>query len=88
MSLVQRIWKKKKKIDLKFSGPQPDEYLGSDLTKTDRYWGYRHMLYFLKWNQKERYQMLRLIKTEWWGDCRYQAYVDYLESETEHLIKW
>jgi len=88
ISLFQKRWRGQQvELSSKFLGPPPEEYLGPDL-EGSRYWGYRQMLYYLRWNRLQRYRMLKLIKERWWGDCRYQAYVDSLEPQTEDLLRW
>lgn len=85
--LLQNLWRKKKVVEVSYSGPTPEEYYGGPVTDTNdcRYWGYRHTLYFLKWNRTYRYKILNLLNTAWGGDCRYQAYIDYLEPTGENL---
>ena len=85
--LIQRKWRKQPANSLSYTGPTVLEYIPSgDNNPCDRYWGYRQTLYILKWNRTQRYHILKLIQKHWWGDCRYQAYVDYLEPKTEDNI--
>jgi hypothetical protein len=85
--LIQRLFRKQPIDGIlgNYSGPEPEEYMGPSLDRL-RYWGYRQMLYYVRWNRRQRYRMLKLIQQHWEGDCRYQAYVDFLESDTEHLL--
>ena len=84
ISIIQRILRKQDIQPIIYKGPIPHEYFCVDgvldYEPSPRYWGYRHTLYFLKWNQAARINIAKLIKDHWWGDCRYQAYVDSLES--------
>lgn len=102
ISLFQRIYRERKSgktqmkpnlLSIKYNGPFPEDFFrrkdGSiNYEHSPRYYGYRHVLYFLKWNRTKRYQILSLIKRYWWGDCRYQAYVDYLETKTEENLSF
>jgi hypothetical protein len=98
---IQRLMRKQPINDLKYEGPSPIEFFQVDnvinyndlpveriLHSLPRYWGYRHTLYFIRWNRSQRYEIVNLIKLYWHGDCRYQAYVDYLESKTEDNLKF
>lgn len=87
----QSIFLEKDNI-ITYEGPRPEEFFTKengiiDYSASPRYWGYRHTMYFLKWNRKDRYMILKLIKNQWWGDCRYQAYVDYLEPDSEDNLR-
>ena len=66
-----------------FEGPTPQEYMGEDL-KGGRYWGYRQILYMLRWNRRQRYRMLELIFNKFGTNCCYQAYIDLLEQSSSH----
>lgn len=87
VTLIQRLWRKQTTDGVinNYSGPEPEEYMGPSLDGL-RYWGYRQMLHYVRWNRRQRYRMLKLIQQHWQGDCRYQAYVDFLEPDTEHLL--
>ena len=84
ITLMQRVLRKQNIQPIIYKGPTPDEYFFVngilDYKTSPRYWGYRHTLYFLKWSRSDRINIAKLIKDHWWGDCRYQAYVDSLES--------
>ena len=51
---------RRKKTKFIFEGPLPGD-------KT--YWGYRHMLYYLRWNRHQRYKVIPRMRNEWWGNC-------------------
>ncbi|SNW61926.1 Hypothetical protein ORPV_22 [Orpheovirus IHUMI-LCC2] len=86
ISYVQELIKGKdnRKL-LEYEGPKPEEY--GEL----RYWGYRHTLYYLKYNKKDTLSIVKRLVDEWWGDCRYSAYVDrYGEHDgnaIDHIFK-
>lgn len=74
---IQRLWRRRKNIfiskplpELKYQGPFPGDY------PADRYWGYRQVSYFVKWNRRHRYYILR---EDLGFDCRYSAYIDNVE---------
>lgn len=83
----------KKDIDVHiYSGPKPENYCKvndiidySGETQRNRYFGYRHTLYYMKYNRINRYQLVKLFKSDWHGDCRFQAYVDSFPDDTELL---
>lgn len=75
---------RRKSVKISYAGPYPDEYNTDKLCEPfmgpgNRYWGYRQTLYFIRWNRKLRLEIARHASTDWWGDCRYQAYIDHLE---------
>lgn len=71
--LIQRLFRKTSSNNVSYTGPTWDEYL------PDRYWGYRHTIYYLRWNRYQRYKCLKFILREG-PDCRYEAYKDFIES--------
>lgn len=82
--LIQNIWRSRKlpSKNVDYSGPTYEEYCAGNYDPKDRYWGYRQTLYFLKWHRTQRFRMLKTIISDKWGkDCRFQAYIDYLEHE-------
>jgi hypothetical protein len=100
VALIQTIWRNRSSSStrssegarLVYQGPHPEEYRESfedwRPTGSPQYWGYRHSLYYLRWNRRHRYRLLRLIPN---GDCRYQAWVDYLEpqlNEQQMVPEW
>jgi hypothetical protein len=69
--MIQRLWRKQSlSKPLTYEGPFPEDYPES------RYWGYRQVSYFVKWNRHHRYLIL---KDETNLDCRYDAYIDNVE---------
>lgn len=99
ITLAQRILRKGQVQPVIYKGPTPEEFFKAKSSIEDlnnvinyrtsrRYWGYRHTLYYLKWNQSRRLGIAKLIKDFWWGDCRYQAYVDYLESGDDESMNF
>lgn len=53
----------------------------------DRHWGYRQTWHFLQWNTKLAYTVLReILQGDWWGDCRYEAYLDVIEGPERRFV--
>jgi hypothetical protein len=64
-----------------FIGPEIKEY---ECKK--KYFGYRHALYWMRWNRTKRYQLYRdilLLMRD--GDCAWQAYIDFLHEDGDEL---
>lgn len=79
--LMQRLWRKQPAVLEPYAGPTPEEYgLPKGMDISEKYWGYRHTIYLARWNRHKRYQIVARITDEWWGDCRYQGYVDFVEG--------
>jgi hypothetical protein len=74
--LLQRVFRKQPLPDLTpFTGPEPEVY-----ENEDRYWGYRHALYYLRWNRKRIAHFLKLFRDPDGGDCRMAAYDDFMNG--------
>lgn len=81
MTLFQRKFKKQDRNNITFSS-----FVIPSESNPLRYWGYRQALYWIKWNKKKRYQLLKRLKESWQNDCRYEAYLNSLESNNEILF--
>lgn len=68
--LMQKLIKGQEKPTLTYESRQP----GDD----DGYFGYRHAMYFIRYNPTQR---LKLFEHCDWGGCNWQAYADYVGDE-------
>ena len=78
--LLQRTWRARKRRQVK---PQSDfRYEGPELKtyeETNRYYGYRHCTYEVRWNRKYRYRLYsKLLAFSRWGDCAWEAFTNFL----------
>ena len=67
--------------------PTPSDYDGTSA----HYWGYRHTTYFLRYCSRALGPVISAAKSEWWGDCRYEALLDHIVncsrlSEEEGIV--
>jgi len=87
--LIQRLWRTRKihKIPC-YEGPVLEDYenLRNEGKLREGYFGYRHTLYKLRWDRKNRHRFYRSILTfDRWGDCAWQAYCDLLKENEDRM---
>jgi hypothetical protein len=59
-------------------------YFDETVDSRERYWGYRHATYFLRWNRTQRYRVLRRMALEHVSlDCTWSAYSNYVEGPVD-----
>jgi len=73
----------------KFRGPVYEEYDTGDYRNV-RYWGYRQMMYQLRWDRKGRLGLLKRLhdpdeERTWHGDCRHEAWLDLFGRENGNM---
>lgn len=90
IALFQRVWRARKVGEVvnkgipKYEGP----CIISDEPRM--YWRYRHSVYFIRWNKTKRYQLVKKLQREWWGDENHSAYydIDDIEKKDQSYKKY
>lgn len=94
VTMMQRLIRNQSLNMQVYKGPIPEDYCTingnldySGESQINRYFGYRQVLYFIKYNRCHRYQLIKLFMKYWKGDCRYQAYVDTFPADEQCILK-
>lgn len=83
LGCIQRWWRTKPRVSIRvtfvYTGPEEALY-----AKCKLYFGYRHSMYKARWDRRNRHRYYQhLVKVNRWGDCAWQAYVDYVENRVD-----